>query len=159
MLVDPPALEDALVRTLIVVCSRFLQRPEGDLAEESHRAAALVLSYISASNFATFFARFRARLAAIAASGDENPEMWDIEILQYVNLNQRRLGDILQELSANSRTLKKGMLSSVAVLLRKVIWNWINSYPAEFFALSQSQRRYFFFVVRLSCAHPFSPIA
>ena len=59
--------------------------------------------YISSSNFPLFFNRIKAKIQTLATSGDENADTWDLQIIQYLNLNSKRLVDILQELSSACR--------------------------------------------------------
>lgn len=138
---DPPALDESLVKQLLALCVRFLQANNGDVANDLHKAAGQVLFYISASNFLIFFARIKTRIQALSVATDENADMFDLYLLEHFNLNSRRLSETLQELSSSCRSFKRTVLINLAVILRKVIWNWIHWHPMEFVSLCQSQRR------------------
>jgi neurofibromin 1 len=67
-----------------------------DLAYEIHRAAGRVLFYISASNWGVVFARLKARIAVLAQTIDENADTGEVRLLEWCNLNSRRLSMVLQ---------------------------------------------------------------
>jgi len=72
---------------------------------------------------------------------EENADLFDVQLLEHINLNSRRLSEILQELSSSCRSFKRTVLVNLAVILRRAIWNWITAHPMEFVSLCQSQRR------------------
>ncbi|KAI9597754.1 hypothetical protein BDF19DRAFT_434347 [Syncephalis fuscata] len=112
-----------------------------DLAYEIHRAAGRVLFYVSASNWPVVFARLKARIAVLAQTSDENADTGEVRLLEWCNLNSRRLSMVLQELGTVFLQMKRSAQQVTAVVLRRSIWNWIEVYPMDFAQLCRSQKR------------------
>lgn len=115
---DPPPLEETLAKFILEVVTRILRTSIPEFIESttllpplerehSHdsrtnimsdlcKHAGRVLFYISASNWATVFSRLKARLHFLALTSDENADSSEIRLLEYYNLNAKRLSNIIQ---------------------------------------------------------------
>ncbi|CAO3690439.1 unnamed protein product [Rhizopus stolonifer] len=62
---------------------------------ETHHASCRVLSYVSASDWPTYFGLFRSRLAYLTSTTEEYPELTDILMLECASLDSKRLGMVL----------------------------------------------------------------
>ncbi|KAJ1927924.1 Ras GTPase activating protein ira2 [Tieghemiomyces parasiticus] len=100
-----------------------------------------ILFYLSASNWPVVFARIKARMMILASSQEELPDVQEIRILEYCHLNTTRLAQVLQELSVLFLQFRRNVQLTVAPTLRRMIWNWIESYPADYIALWKEGRR------------------
>ncbi|KAG0747979.1 hypothetical protein G6F62_000155 [Rhizopus arrhizus] len=162
-LADPPQLDESLAKHIIHVISRILSQVSsledreqhgfvvanesksvvdyGPSFADMHQASCRVLAYVSASNWNTTFSMFRSRILHLTSTSEENPEVADIMMLECASLNSKRLSMVLTELCASTLHLKKPVQQWIAVALRKAIWNWIESYTAEFMSLCHNQRR------------------
>ena len=67
------------------------------------KSAGTIIRYISASNFPIFFAKVHTCVLSLAATSEESPDMWDVEILQFADFNSKRLSEFLQELTNHCR--------------------------------------------------------
>ncbi|RKO83688.1 hypothetical protein BDK51DRAFT_27542, partial [Blyttiomyces helicus] len=124
----------------------------GDLLAEVHKAAGRILYYLSASNWSVVFTRVKARLLYLAQTGMTAPgqdvpmereagDLTELRFLEWCNLNRARLGMVIGELASLSKTFSKRAQFLAAIIIRRAIWNWIESYPLEFLALCQSQKK------------------
>lgn len=113
--------------------------------------AAMVVFYLSSSNWGVVFTRVRQRLAILAANG-RNPAaavhpddlavaLGDLRILEAINATKPRLGVVLAELNAVFLHLRRQAQVATAIALRRMIWSFILYRPGEFAALYQSNRR------------------
>jgi hypothetical protein len=68
----------------------------GELVVEIYQAVRKILFYTSASNWTTYFARIRARLAIFAATSEEVREWCDLRLLECASLNAKRLAQVLR---------------------------------------------------------------
>ncbi|RGB37714.1 hypothetical protein C1646_638789 [Rhizophagus diaphanus] len=112
-----------------------------ELVSEIFKSAGRVIFYISASNWNVVFARIKNRIAFLSAINDEWPDTSELKLLECSDLNSKRLSMVLQELCNSFMNLKRYTQISMAIVLRKAIWNWIEVFPAEFVKLCQSQKR------------------
>jgi hypothetical protein len=80
----------------------------GDMIVDIYQTARKVLFYTSASNWTTFFARIRARLAIFAAASEELKEWTDLRLLECASLNSKRLAQVI-----------RGMYTSISYLTQK----------------------------------------
>lgn len=73
---------------------------------------------------------------------DETTNQYNL--LQYLDLNTKRLANLLLLVSKNIQSYGKKPSHQVILtrVLRKAIWNWIDSYPMEFVALCKSGQRF-----------------
>ncbi|CAG8517845.1 8557_t:CDS:10 [Diversispora eburnea] len=112
-----------------------------DIICEIYKNAGRVIFYISASNWDIVFNRIRQKIAFLCNTNEEYPETSELKLLEVSDLNSQRLSMVLQELCNTFMQLKKSAQITMATVLRKAIWNWIEVFPAEFVALCQSKKR------------------
>ncbi|KAI9283473.1 hypothetical protein BC943DRAFT_100701 [Umbelopsis sp. AD052] len=112
-----------------------------DMVLDIYQTARKILFYTSASNWTTFFARIRARLAIFAAASEELKEWSDLRLLECASLNSKRLAQVIREMTTCFMHLSTSLQLRVAVYLRNAIWNWIELYTLEFIDLSVNSKR------------------
>ncbi|KAF7726129.1 Ras GTPase activating protein ira2 [Apophysomyces ossiformis] len=112
-----------------------------DIMVDIYKAASRIVFYVSASNWPVVFAKIKTRILYLSTTTDENPETADMRLLECCALNAKRLSTVLAELCATFLHLKKSAQLVVAVVLRRAIWGWIETYPSEFMRLCYSQKR------------------
>ncbi|KAI8390971.1 uncharacterized protein BYT42DRAFT_508674 [Radiomyces spectabilis] len=112
-----------------------------DIIVDIYKAASRVVFYVSASNWPITFAKIHTRILYLSSTMDENPETSDMRLLECCALNAKRLSMILSDLCSTFLHLKKSAQLVIAVILRKAIWGWIETYPSEFLQLCHSQKR------------------
>ncbi|KAI8975358.1 hypothetical protein BDF20DRAFT_914298 [Mycotypha africana] len=168
--VDPPPLEDTLAKHILYVMTRFInyagileEREYGIVANHAatacstdchtghnssapimadiYKAAGHIVAYVSASNWPITFSKIKSRILFLTTTQEENPEISDVMLLECVSLNCKRLSMVLTELCTSTLHLKKATQLSIAVLLRRAILNWMESYTAEFVSLVRSHNR------------------
>ncbi|KAJ3149812.1 Ras GTPase activating protein ira2 [Geranomyces variabilis] len=153
--------------SLSAVSTLHLPQTTADLLTDIHKAAGRVMQYLSASNWPIIFAKIKSRISSLAqsaasASGGggggggggaasssdltlpndrEGGDLTELRFLEWCSLNRHRLGMILAEITHNCKTFSKRALFATAISLRIAIWSWIDSFPAEFQNLCQSQTR------------------
>jgi hypothetical protein len=71
-----------------------------DVVLDIYQTARKILFYTSASNWTTFFARIRARLAIFAAASEELKEWSDLRLIECASLNSKRLAQVIRGMSA-----------------------------------------------------------
>ncbi|KAJ3107169.1 Ras GTPase activating protein ira2 [Phlyctochytrium bullatum] len=116
---------------------------------ELQRAAGRVLFYLTSSNWFVVFARIKQKLQIIGQKGvremDEagiqSTELTELRFLEWSNLNRTRLGMVVSEVTMSLRTFSKQAQFLLAIVLRRAIWNWIETHPLEFNTLYASQKR------------------
>ncbi|KAI8066538.1 hypothetical protein BC940DRAFT_368136 [Gongronella butleri] len=168
---DPPPLEESLAKAMVAIMSRFMhqlyfmeERENGnnhttnvtrtefytatsaagiasDIIVDIYKAASRIIFYLSASNWHTLFIKIKTRLLYLTTTLDENPNFADLRLLECCALNSKRLGAVLIEFCTAFLHLKKSSQMMSAVVLRRAIWGWIETYPLEFVRLCQAQRR------------------
>lgn len=72
----------------------------GELIVDIYNNVRKILFYTSASNWTTYFARVRARLAIFSATTEEVREWCDLRLIECASVNSRRLGQILRGMCA-----------------------------------------------------------
>ena len=100
-----------------------------------------IVFFLSASNWPLLLARIKARISHLQTTIDDNPDMVELRLLEWSNLNRIRLSQTLQEVSSSFLHVKRPAQIAVASVLRKAIWNWIDVQPAELDALIESGRK------------------
>ncbi|CAG8444039.1 5054_t:CDS:10 [Acaulospora morrowiae] len=168
---DPPPLDESLAVYILNVLSRFLhqmanqeennpnlqqnggQNTNGnnqnsaqylatyEIVCEIYKNAGRVIFYISASNWNVVFSKIKSRINYLTTTNDEWPETSELKLLEVSDLNSKRLSMVLQELCNTFMHLRRTAQVTMAIVLRKAIWNWIEVFPAEFVKLCQYQER------------------
>ncbi len=102
--------------------------------------ASKVLFALSVNNFGAVFSRISGRLQELSVSGEESPDLTDIELIQHINVDLVRLTKLLQEANAKFRGLRnKYAHLALMTSLERAIWNWMDTYPHEFTELQTEQ--------------------
>ncbi|KAG0187398.1 Ras GTPase activating protein ira2 [Apophysomyces sp. BC1034] len=114
--------------------------PSG-LMVDIYKAASRVVFYLSASNWPIVFIRIKSWIMYLSSVTDENADTADVRLLECCALDARRLGDVLTELGATFLQLKKAAQLAMGTILRRSIWNWIDTYPSEYIRLYKTNGR------------------
>ncbi|KAK4687682.1 neurofibromin 1, partial [Tremellales sp. Uapishka_1] len=100
-----------------------------------------IVFYLSASNWTLVLARFKTRISYLTTTAEESPDISDLRLLEWANVDRLRLAQILQEISTVFLHIKKPVQVALAIILRKAIWNWIQVHPTEYESLVESNRK------------------
>ncbi|XP_063002910.1 neurofibromin isoform X4 [Elgaria multicarinata webbii] len=132
--------ETMLVKQLLPEICHFIHtyREGNQHAAELRNSASGVLFSLSCNNFNAVFSRISTRLQELTVCSEDNADVHDIELLQYISVDCAKLKRILQETAFKFKALKK--LAQLAVInsLEKAFWNWVENYPDEFTKLYQT---------------------
>ncbi|XP_051540739.1 neurofibromin isoform X1 [Myxocyprinus asiaticus] len=126
--------ETMLVKQLLPEICHFIHtyREGNQHAAELRESACGVLFSLSCSNFNAVFSRISTRLQELTVCSEDNVDVHDIELIQYINVDCCKLKGLLQETVFKFKTLKKPAQLSVIYNLEKAFWNWVENYPDEF---------------------------
>ncbi|EGF81694.1 hypothetical protein BATDEDRAFT_34519 [Batrachochytrium dendrobatidis JAM81] len=123
---------------------------------ELERTAALVIYYLSASNWGIILARLKSKISSFYSNpsgaggmmshmsgskgdtGDIN--LADLRMLECCNLDINRLSTALAEITPHLKIFHKKAMAVAVVGVRRAIWNWIEAFPIEFASLLQSRK-------------------
>ncbi|XP_071790650.1 neurofibromin-like isoform X1 [Asterias amurensis] len=132
--------ETMLVKSLLPeVCQLLNYEEHHPLTTQLKMSASKVLFALSLNNFNAVFSRIYARLDALAKITDESGDESDIELIQHINMDCKRLTRLLTETISKFPTLRKSVMATLVVSLEKAIWNWMDNYPEEFMELHGTQ--------------------
>ncbi|XP_067253752.1 neurofibromin isoform X2 [Chanodichthys erythropterus] len=131
--------ETMLVKQLLPEICHFIHtfREGNQHAAELRNSACGVLFSLSCSNFSAVFSRISTRLQELTVCSEDNIDVHDIELIQYINVDCCKLKRLLQETVFKFKALKKAAQLSVIYNLEKAFWNWVENYPDEFTRLYQ----------------------
>ncbi|XP_072557475.1 neurofibromin isoform X1 [Paramormyrops kingsleyae] len=131
--------ETMLVKQLLPEICHFIHtyRDGNPHAAELRSSASGVLFSLSCNNFNAVFSRIATRLQELTVCSEDNVDVHDIELIQYINVDCSKLKRLLQETVFKFKTLKKPAQLSVINSLEKAFWNWVENYPDEFTMLYQ----------------------
>ncbi|XP_072312524.1 neurofibromin isoform X2 [Eucyclogobius newberryi] len=131
--------ETMLVKQLLPEICHFIYtfREGQQHAAELRASASAVLFSLSCNNFNAVFSRISTRLQELTVCSEDNVDVHDIELMQYINVDCSKLKRLLQETVLKFRALKKPAQLSVINSLEKAFWNWVENYPDEFTMLYQ----------------------
>ncbi|XP_074869411.1 neurofibromin isoform X9 [Carettochelys insculpta] len=132
--------ETMLVKQLLPEICHFIHtyREGNQHAAELRNSASGVLFSLSCNNFNAVFSRISTRLQELTVCSEDNADVHDIELLQYISVDCVKLKRILQETVFKFKALKKAAQLSVINSLEKAFWNWVENYPDEFTKLYQT---------------------
>ncbi|XP_058020213.1 neurofibromin isoform X4 [Ahaetulla prasina] len=132
--------ETMLVKQLLPEICHFIHtcREGNQHATELRNSASGVLFSLSCNNFNAVFSRISTRLQELTVCSEDNTDVHDIELLQYISVDCTKLKRILQETVFKFKTLKKAAQLAVINSLEKAFWNWVENYPDEFTKLYQT---------------------
>ncbi|WRT69099.1 uncharacterized protein IL334_006083 [Kwoniella shivajii] len=91
-----------------------------------------VIFYLSASNWQLVLSRLKIRIAYLQTTIEESPDITEIRLLEWSNLDRNRLSQTLQEISSSFLHVKRPAQLVIAASLRHGIWNWIKAHPMEY---------------------------
>ncbi|TNN17943.1 Neurofibromin [Schistosoma japonicum] len=91
-----------------------------------------VLYALSTHYFNAVFNRIPNCLAVAAQDESNTDQANELELIQHLNLDMRKLSRLILEICNRFRSLKKSTWLHLAVYLERAIWNWLENYPQEF---------------------------
>ena len=112
-----------------------------DSVSQSTRYLGQIIFYLSSSNWHLVFSRVRSRLAYLTTTIEDMPDLIELRLLQWSNLNRVRLCQLMQETSNVFLHIKRPSQIAFASVMHSAIWNWIDANPEEFNILVGSDRR------------------
>ncbi|KAJ3414836.1 Neurofibromin 1 [Chytridiales sp. JEL 0842] len=129
--------------------SELYQYPSGsEILLELQKAAGRIVFYVSASNWAIVFSRIRHTMNVLQVTANQTDpddvssgDLTELRFLEWCNVNRARLATILAEMNNGFKSFTKRAQFLSAIVLRRAIWNWIETFPFEFSQLCLSQRR------------------
>ncbi|KAF4789711.1 hypothetical protein TURU_147507 [Turdus rufiventris] len=132
--------ETMLVKQLLPEICHFIHtyREGNQHAAELRSCASGVLFSLSCNNFNAVFSRISTRLQELTVCSEDNADVHDIELLQYISVDCSKLKRLLQETVFKFKALKKVAQLAVINSLEKAFWNWVENYPDEFTKLYQT---------------------
>ncbi|KAG8587295.1 hypothetical protein GDO81_005630 [Engystomops pustulosus] len=131
--------ETMLVKQLLPEICHFIHthREGNQHAAELRISASGVLFSLSCNNFNAVFSRISTRLQELTVCSEDNADVHDIDLIQYINVDCAKLKRLLQETVFKFKSLKKVAQLAVINSLEKAFWNWVENYPDEFTKLYQ----------------------
>uniref|UniRef100_A0A8D0C3L8 Neurofibromin n=1 Tax=Salvator merianae TaxID=96440 RepID=A0A8D0C3L8_SALMN len=131
--------ETMLVKQLLPEICHFIHnfREGNQYAADLRSSASSVLFSLSCNNFNAVFSRISTRLQELTVCSEDNADVQDIELLQYISVDCAKLKRILREIAFKFKALKKVAQLAVINSLEKAFWNWVENYPDEFTKLYQ----------------------
>uniref|UniRef100_A0A8D3BJR5 Neurofibromin n=1 Tax=Scophthalmus maximus TaxID=52904 RepID=A0A8D3BJR5_SCOMX len=126
--------ETMLVKQLLPEICHFIYtyREGNQHATELRSSASAVLFSLSCNNFNAVFSRISTRLQELTVCSEDNVDVHDIELMQYINVDCAKLKRLLQGLLL---MFLKPCASYLT--LTSAFWNWVENYPDEFTMLYQ----------------------
>ncbi|KAI7866864.1 hypothetical protein BDF14DRAFT_1808596 [Spinellus fusiger] len=113
-----------------------------ELVMSIQAAAGKVLHYVSASNWSSYYAKIKNAVHALSVISDTTEtSITELRFLECCCLTRERLSIVLTELSPYFLNIENDTKLLFAKLMRTAIWRWIESYPAEFAELYESEER------------------
>ncbi|KDQ15349.1 hypothetical protein BOTBODRAFT_54648 [Botryobasidium botryosum FD-172 SS1] len=94
--------------------------------------ASRILFHLSASNWDVVLARIRNKIHFLASTSEDNPDMADLQLVEYSALDRQRLVQVLGELGSLLVGMKREAQIAISSSVRKAIWNWIHVFPSEY---------------------------
>ncbi|KAK4469506.1 hypothetical protein MN116_007051 [Schistosoma mekongi] len=126
--------ETILVKNLLQELFRFmnLTSENGKMYNQLLLLVSQVLYALSTHYFNAVFNRIPNCLAVAAQDESNADQANELELIQHLNLDMRKLSRLILEICNRFRSLKKSTWLHLAVYLERAIWNWLENYPQEF---------------------------
>ncbi|XP_018650060.1 putative neurofibromin [Schistosoma mansoni] len=126
--------ETILVKNLLQELFRFmnLTSENGKMYNQLLLLVSQVLYALSTQYFNAVFNRIPNCLALAAQDESNVDQANELELIQHLNLDMRKLSRLILEICNRFRSLKKSTWLHLAVYLERAIWNWLENYPQEF---------------------------
>ncbi|KAI9027661.1 hypothetical protein CLU79DRAFT_697324 [Phycomyces nitens] len=113
-----------------------------DLVMSIHGAAGKIMHYVSASNWATYYDKIKNAVHTLSIISDNTEaSLTELRLLECCCLTRSRLSTVLTDLSPYFLNIENETKLLFAKLMRIAIWRWIESYPAEFSEMYESDNR------------------
>jgi neurofibromin 1 len=100
-----------------------------------------IIFYLSSSNWPLVLARIKFRLSYLTTTIEDTPDLIELRLLQWSNLDRARLGQVMQEASKIFLHIKRPSQLAFASVIHSAIWNWVNFNSGEFDTLVSSEQR------------------
>lgn len=112
-----------------------------DAVGEMTRLVGQIVFFLSTSNWPLVLIRIKGRLAHLTTTIEDTPDLLDLRLLEWSNMNRQRIGQVLQEASNSFLHIKRPAQIAFAASLHSAIWNWLEVNPIEFDMLVESNRK------------------
>ena len=138
----PPPLDDNVASDLVRLLYKILHATILIREQEPYKSllntAGLTLFSLSSTNAEAVYGQGN----FFTDLNDELQLQISFFMMENLNLNSRRLSELLQKLVKISPLIKKDpQRFGLAKSLRKAIWNWIDNFPIEFVSLCKTGQR------------------
>ncbi|WWD06786.1 hypothetical protein V865_004881 [Kwoniella europaea PYCC6329] len=100
-----------------------------------------VIFYLSASNWNLVLSRIKNKIGYLQTTIEESPDVTEIKLLEWSNLDRTRLSQAIQEVSSTFIHVKRPAQTAISNSLRKGIWNWTEVHPMEYESFVTSNRK------------------
>lgn len=164
---DPPPLDDSQAQYTMDLLLRLVSNQQGEerhapsgkqangaqpedtgleglprKATELERAVYKVIEYISASNSTLVCNVMKTKLKVLrTASAESEVDASGLTFIAYLSLNQKKLSQVIKEISGSFLPLRARPQNTLAALLPEAIHRWIDSHPKDFIDLHMTQQR------------------
>ncbi|WVF65508.1 hypothetical protein IAT40_000236 [Kwoniella sp. CBS 6097] len=101
-----------------------------------------IIFYLSAANWPLVLSRIKSRVTYLTTTIEDSPDLADLRLLEWANINRNRLTQAMQEISSVFLHVKRPAQVAIATILRKAIWNWIDVYPIEYESLVEKNKKF-----------------
>ena len=100
-----------------------------------------IIFILSTSNWNILLAKIKNRISFLTTTIEDSPDLVELRLLEWSNLDRTRLASVLQEVSSTFLHVKRPAQISIASVLRKAIWNWVDVHPSELQNLVETHRK------------------
>ncbi|WVW79391.1 hypothetical protein I302_101360 [Kwoniella bestiolae CBS 10118] len=100
-----------------------------------------IIFYLSASNWNLVLSRIKSKIGYLQTTIEESPDVTEIRLLEWANLDRTRLAQTIQEVSSTFIHVKRPAQVAISNSLRRGIWNWIEVHPVEYESFILSNRK------------------
>lgn len=162
--VDPPPLDESQAQYTVDLLLRLVSNHQADehpgkqgngaaaaqsddrlegLPKKStdlERAVYKVIEYISASNSPLVHNVMKNKLRMLRIV-EKEVDASDLTFIAHLSLNQRKLSQVIKEISGSYLPLRQAAQNTLASLLPEAIHRWIDSHPKDFIDLHMTQQR------------------
>jgi neurofibromin 1 len=129
-------LDEAMyVNKLLPVLSKLVNYPIDTVIypmSQVKQLASNVLFALSVNNFNALFSKILSRLEETNDEFQSDACLYDLELIQHINVDIAKLTRLLNEVVSKWKHLKKTSQTLLVTSLEKAIWNWLDTYPEEF---------------------------
>ena len=112
-----------------------------EAAEQLAEQLRQLIGVLTMTNWSLVMIRIRTRLTQLCTTIDDSPDLTELHLVQWAQLDRPRLAQIIQEFSSCFLHLKRPAQAGAATALRQCIWNWIETQPEAYISLVESGRK------------------